>query len=233
MNKLLKYILITLMIQGGNSFAASYPSVQAMLEANYSHSKDAKYPWHKDNSDSAMNNYSVCKEDKIPFNASDILIVMCSDTELATSLYEEVPNDIYWIRNTSNGIEVIGFVKDIGEDYIGIVPVSPTKWAIEITSSSFNQGYLQEHRVLGFITNEGFNTIASWTALMEDHNNDDSMENTLSVEKNKPLVNGFYPVSIVSVTTKGNKRITKKKYEFFFDEKINDYNIPEELNGGY
>lgn len=232
MNKILRSVLITVLIHSGSGFAESYPSVQAMLEANYSHSDDAEYPWHKDNSDSEMNNYRLCEEAKTPFYASDILIAMCPDQELATSLNEEIPNDIYWIRNTSNGIEVIDFVKDIGEFYIGIVPVSPTKWAIEISSSSLNQGYLQEHRVLGFIKNEGFDIIANWTALMEDHNNDDSMENTLSVEESKPLVNGFYPISIVSITKDGKKK-TKKSYEFFFDDKIKGYDIPEKLNGGY
>ncbi|AYN27049.1 hypothetical protein D8682_08645 [Buttiauxella sp. 3AFRM03] len=182
MKKIFHSILITLLIQSGSCFAVSYPSVQAMLEANYSHSDDTEYPWHKDNAESEMNNYSLCEKAKVPFSTSDILIVMCPDPELATSLNEDIPTDIYWIRKANSGINVINSVKNLGEGYVGIIPVSPDRWAIEVSSGSNNQGYLQEHHMLGFIVNDDFNMIAQWTAIMEDSNNNISMENTLSIE---------------------------------------------------
>lgn len=89
------------MIYSGSCFAASYPSIQTMLEANYSHSDDAKNPWYKDNSESEMNNYSLCEKVNVPFTTSDFLIVMCPDQELATSLNEDIPTDIYWVREIS------------------------------------------------------------------------------------------------------------------------------------
>lgn len=110
--------------------------------------------------------------------------------------------------------------------------VSPTKWVIEVSSGSNIQGYLQEHHMLGFIANDDFSMIAQWTAIMDNSNSNSSMENTLSVELKKPLVNGFYPLSIVSVTKDGKNK-THKKYTLFYNEKDEVYKIPEEFNGGY
>ncbi|HFZ8993323.1 TPA: hypothetical protein ACIPUI_000380 [Citrobacter freundii] len=232
MNKIVNAILITLIIYSSSCFAESYPSIQAMLEANYSHSDDTENPWHKDNSESEMNNYSLCEKVKVPFTKSDILIVMCPDQELATSLNEDIPTDIYWVRNSAKGIDIISSVKNLGEYYVGTVTVSPTKWAIEVSSGSNEQGYLQEHHMLGIIANNDFSMIAQWATIMEDSNSNSSMENTLSVETKKPLINDFYPMSIISVTTDGKDK-TKKNYELYFDKKTNSYIIPEELNGGY
>ncbi|KAB8308353.1 hypothetical protein EH228_13245 [Erwinia endophytica] len=232
MKKIVNAVLIALLIHGGSCFAVSYPSIQAMLEANYSRSDDSENPWHKDNSESEMNNYSLCEKTQLPFSLSDILIIMCPDIELATSLNEDIPTDIYWIRNTDSGINVISSVKNLGESYVGIIPISPKRWAIEVSSGSSSQGYLQEHHKLGLIDNDDFNIIAQWTAVMEDSNNSKFMKNTLSVETKKPLVNGFYPISIIS-DAKDGKNETKKNYELFFDEKNSTYKIPEELNAGY
>lgn len=232
MIKTVNAVLIYLMIYSGSCFAASYSSIQSMLEANYSHSNDDENPWHKNNSESEMNNYSLCKKDKIPYTISDFLIVMCPDQDLATSFTQDIPTDIYWVRKSSKGIDVINSVKDLGEHYLGITKVSPTKWAIEVSSGSINQGYLQEHHMLGFITNNDFSMIAQWTAIMEDSDNNSSMQNTLSIETKKPLVNDFYPLSIISLSIDGKMK-TKKKYEVYFDTKKSSYIVPEELNVGY
>ncbi len=232
MGKIKICFIMFFLLHATTAFANYYPTIQTLLSEHYSHSSDKENPWHKDNSESEMDNYRICENKNVPFSSTDSLLVMCPDTKLATSLNQDIPTDIYLLQKSDKGYEIIGAEKNIGSHYAGMTVIAPDKWAVELSFGSNSQGYLQVQRYLEIFSGSNLKNIAQWTAHMGNSNDSSSIVNNLIVERDKPLVNGFYPLLVSSTSTEKRKK-SKKSYNIFYDEKLAQYKIPDDLMQGY